>query len=73
MSVGMVRLLAGFTGLLQCQTCGNLLTKRWNYVEVCSGARSQVAYHPCFERASLPAATGPGAVRGDTHLLCPQQ
>lgn len=72
-SVGMVRVLAGFTGLLQCQTCGNLLTKRWNYVEVCSGARSLVAPHPCIERASLPAATGPGVVRGGMHLLCPQQ
>lgn len=44
-SVGIFGLLAGARAPLQWLICGNLLTRRWNYVEMCSGAWSLVTHH----------------------------
>lgn len=66
--VGIFGLLAGARAPLQWLICGNLLTRRWNYEEMCSGAWSLVTHHRWPERAVLPAATGPGVVRvGHAH------
>lgn len=68
--------MVGSRGSLQRRIFGNLLTRRWNYMEIAQ-VFSLVAHHPCALRGQgclLPPALGCHSDgEGDLYLLCPQQ